>query len=228
MGARVESETRTRFTASRSAGETSALLMHPTDARTLIVLAHGAGAGIDHPFMRDLATALARNGAATFRYNFPYVEHGRRRPDPPGIAVATVRSAIVAARNHVPDLPLVAGGKSFGGRMTSTAAAASPLDGVRGRVFFGFPLHPPGKPGIDRADHLDDVDAPSLFLQGTRDRLADLDLIRTVHARLGARATLHVVDGADHGFHVLKRSGRTDDDVIDELAAATATWAETL
>lgn len=213
-----------RFVASRSSGETSALLSLPTSARSLLVLAHGAGAGIDHPFMRDLSAALGRHEVATFRYNFPYAEHGRRRPDPTAVCTATVRSALATARGHTPGLPLFAGGKSFGGRMTSTAAAHESLTDVRGLVFFGFPLHPIGRPSVERGDHLDDVDVPMLFLQGTRDRLAEMDLVESVCDRVGDRATLHVVDGADHGFHVLKRSGRTDTEVLDELAATTAAW----
>lgn len=219
---------RLRFTASGSSGEVSALLGRPPDARALLVLAHGAGAGMEHPFMDALASRLADLGVATFRFQFPYMEAGGRRPDPPAVAARTVASAVGAAVEAAPDLPVFAGGKSFGGRMTSTAAAKGELDahGVRGLVFFGFPLHPPARPGTERADHLSDVPQSMLFLQGTRDRLARLDLLEPVLGRLGPDATLHVVDGADHGFHVLKRSGRTDDDVLDELAGRTAEWME--
>lgn len=217
-----------RFRASRSAGEVSAEIMRPADARWLVVLAHGAGAGMTHPFMETLAERLASHGVASFRYQFPYLERGSKRPDPPPLLEATVRSAVEAAAGVAGDLPLLAGGKSLGGRMTSRAAAREPLEGVRGLVFFGFPLHAIGKPGSERADHLDDVDVPMLFLQGSRDRLADLTLLGPVVERLGARATIHVVDAADHSFHVPARSGRSDGEVIDELAAETARWAAKL
>jgi predicted alpha/beta-hydrolase family hydrolase len=219
---------RIRFRASRSAGEVSAAITRPDDARWLVVLAHGAGAGMTHPFMETLVDRLAAHGVASFRYQFPYLERGSRRPDPPPLLEATVRSAVEAAAGVAGDLPLLAGGKSLGGRMTSRAAAREPLEGVRGLVFFGFPLHAIGKPGIERADHLDDVDVPMLFLQGARDRLADLTLLGPVVERLGARATIHVVDDADHSFHVPARSGRRDGEVIDELAAETAQWAAKL
>lgn len=222
-----------RFRASASAGEVSALLVRPAGARWLLVLAHGAGAGMRHPFMAALAARLAGRGVATFRYQFPYTEAGSRRPDPRPLLLATVRSAVAAAADLAPELPLLAGGKSMGGRMTSGAAAAADtgtttgesLPGVRGLVFFGFPLHPAGRPGTERGDHLARVEAPMLFLQGSRDALADLDLLRPVVAALGPRATLHEIAGADHSFHVLKRSGRTDGEVLDELADATAGWA---
>ena len=218
----------TGFESGTSAGRVSALLLRPPDAWLLYVLAHGAGAGMRHAFMEDVARRLAARGVATFRYQFPYVEAGGKRPDPPRILQATVRAAVAAAAAAAPDLPLIAGGKSLGGRMTSSAAAQRPLEGVRGIAFLGFPLHPPKKPAIERAAHLDDVGVPMLFLQGTRDDLADLDLIRQVHARLGERATLHVVEGADHSFHVLKRSGRTDAEVLDELADVVAEWGRGL
>ena len=217
--------TRLTFRASSSAGEVSAVADRPDDARWLLVLAHGAGAGMAHPFMEALALALARHRVGSFRYQFPYMERGSRRPDPAPLLEATVRSALAAAAGFAGDLPLLAGGKSMGGRMTSRAAARAPLEGVRGLVFFGFPLHPAGKPGIERADHLAAVDARMLFLQGSRDRLADLELLEPVVGRLAGRATLHVVDGADHSFHVPARSGRDDADVIDELARRTAEWA---
>ncbi|HSR40847.1 MAG TPA: alpha/beta family hydrolase, partial [Longimicrobiales bacterium] len=170
---------------------------------------------------------LAARGVAVFRYQFPYMEAGKRRPDPPAVAARTVSNAVAEARRRIPDLPLFAGGKSFGGRMTSTAAARGELDAeVRGLVFFGWPLHSPAKPGMERAAHLDDVSRPMLFLQGTRDRLARLDLLEPVLESLGPRATLHLVEGADHGFHVLKRSGRSDDEVLDELAERAAEWME--
>jgi hypothetical protein len=210
------------------AGEVSALLELPAGARWLLVLAHGAGAGMRHRFLEAAAAKLAARGIATFRYQFPYMEAGSGRPDRPPKLVATVRAAVAAAAREAPGLPLLAGGKSMGGRMTSTAAAEEPLPGVRGLVFFGFPLHPPGRPGTERAAHLAAVSVPMLFLQGTRDDFAGLDLLRPVLAPLGALATLHVVDGADHSFGVRKASGRTGEEVLDELADAVAAWADAL
>ena len=185
----------------------SALLDRPRDARALLALAHGAGAGMRHAFMEAVSARLVAAGIATFRYQFPYMEQGRRAPDPPGVLTATVRAAVEAAAKAAPELPLFAGGKSLGGRMTSTAAAQRPLPGVRGLVFFGFPLHAPGKPGRARAEHLRGVHLPMLFLQGTRDPLADLGELRPVLDELGDRAQLHVVDGGDHSFHVLEALG---------------------
>ncbi len=213
-----------RFEATRSSGDVSAILMQPIDARCLLIFGHGAGAGMRHVFMEAMSERLAAKGIATFRYQFPYMEQGRRRPDHKNILLKTIRSAVTAATSAAPGLPLLAGGKSMGGRMTSTAAANEDLVGARGLIFFGFPLHPIGKPGTERGDHLDEVTVPMLFLQGTRDKLADLDLLTPVCDRLGARSTLHVVEGGDHSFHVLKRSGRTDDEVLDELADAVGTW----
>jgi hypothetical protein len=204
--------------------ESDVLLIRPPGALALLVLAHGAGAGMRHPFMQALAEALARERVATLRYQFPYMETGGRRPDPPAVAEAAVCVAVGKARAMAPDLPLFAGGKSFGGRMTSTAQAHAPLDGVRGLVFFGFPLHPPGRPGTSRAAHLERATLPMLFLQGTRDPLATLDLRRPVCDHLGAGATLHVVEGGDHSFAVLKRSGRTNAEVLHELATTVADW----
>ncbi len=205
-------------------GAVSAILERPRDARFLYVVAHGAGAGMRHQFLESVTAHLAESGVATLRYQFPYMEEGKKRPDPPHIAERTVRAAVAAAADAAPDLPIVAGGKSFGGRMTSQAQSRDPLPGVRGLVFLGFPLHAPGRPGDRRAEHLNDVTVPMLFLQGTRDALADLDLIRGVTTRLGPRATLHVLEGGDHSFKVLKRSGRKSEDVIDELAEAIAEW----
>ena len=204
----------------------SALLLRPTTARRLLVLAHGAGAGMRHPFMEKLAGELAGVGVTTLRYQFPYMEARRRVPDAPAVLTATVVAAVRAAAEAAPDLPLLAGGKSMGGRMTSQTAAQRPLDGVRGLVFFGFPLHPPNQPGTKRADHLAKVAIPMLFLQGTRDTLADLTLLRPVCTKLGSRATLHVIETADHSFHVLKKSGRSDPEVLRELAEKAASWAE--
>jgi predicted alpha/beta-hydrolase family hydrolase len=177
-----------------------------------------------HRFLESIAGALADRGVATLRYQFPYMERGSGRPDPPAIAEATVRAAVEWARESAPELPLIAGGKSFGGRMTSGAAAKS-LPGVRGLAFLGFPLHPPGKPDIQRADHLDSVELPMLFLQGTRDQFARFDLITSVCRRLENRATLHPLDGGDHSFAVPKSSGRTQTAVLEELADTIAEWA---
>lgn len=209
-------------------GEVSALMLRPRGARCLLVFGHGAGAGMTHAFMNAMARRLADRRIATFRYQFPYMERGRSFPDKPAVLVRTVRAAVAAAGNAASDLPLVAGGKSMGGRMTSQAASNQPLGRARGLVFFGFPLHPAGKPGIERAEHLSRVPLPMLFLQGTRDKLADLGLLRPVLNDLGQRAKLHLVDGADHGFHVLKRSGRTDEEVLDELARSTEIWVSRL
>ena len=206
--------------------EVSALLSMPAKARRLLVLAHGAGAGMHHPFMEMLAGELASVGVATFRYQSPYMEERRRIPDSPAVLTATVVAAVRAAAEAAPGLPLLAGGKSMGGRMTSQAAAEHPLDGVRGLVFFGFPLHPPNRPGTKRADHLARVTTPMLFLQGTRDTLADLKLLRPLCAKLGSRATLHIIETADHSFHGLKRSGKSDAEVLRELAETAASWAE--
>jgi predicted alpha/beta-hydrolase family hydrolase len=203
----------------------SGLLMRPDGARWVLVLAHGAGAGMRHAFLEALAEELARVGVATLRYQFPYVEEGRGVPDRPPVLMATVAAAARAACEAAPRLPLLAGGKSMGGRMSSQAAAEGLLDGVQGLVFFGFPLHPPKKPGTKRAEHLSKVKLPMLFLQGTRDDLADLQLLRPICEELGSRATLHVIETADHSFHVLKKSGRTDQEALRELVETTALWA---
>jgi uncharacterized protein len=209
-------------------GKVSGILLRPQNAWATYVLAHGAGAGMRHRFMESIARALAERGIATLRYQFPYVEAGTRRPDPPGVLEATVRAAVAQARELTPHVPLVAGGKSLGGRMTSNAMAHRPLEGVAGLVFLGFPLHRPKQPDVSRAEHLERVQSPMLFLQGTRDGLADLGLITTVCNGLGARATLHVVEGADHSFGVLKRSGRAEADIMEELALTTVGWCRTL
>jgi hypothetical protein len=207
------------------AATVSALLMRPRDARACYVFAHGAGAGMTHPFMTDAAEGLAARGIATLRYQFPYMEKASKRPDPPAVAHAAVRAAVTEAARGGPGLPLIAGGKSFGARMTSQAQSKAPLAGVAGLAFFGFPLHAAGKPSSERADHLADVRIPMLFLQGTRDTLAELDLLRPVVKKLGSLATLHLVDGADHSFHVPKRSGRNDREVMAEILDAFAAWA---
>jgi predicted alpha/beta-hydrolase family hydrolase len=206
-------------------GRVSALLLRPANAWLLYVLAHGAGAGMRHRFLESVALALARRGVATLRYQFPYMEAGRKRPDSPAAAEATVAAAVSQASTLVPELPIVAGGKSFGGRMTSGAAARGLLPQLRGLVFLGFPLHPPGRPGTDRADHLDRVRAPMLFLQGTRDEFAQLDLITQVCRRLEPRATLYLIEGGNHSFVIPKRSGDTLHSVEDRLADTMASWA---
>jgi len=207
-----------------NAGEVSAILLRPQNARCLLTLAHGAGAGMTHPFMQSLATELAAANVATLRFQFPYMEQRRKIPDRPPVLTAAILAALNAASKDAPDLPLLAGGKSLGGRMTSLAASQQPLGNVRGLVFFGFPLHPPNQPGTKRAEHLHEVTLPMLFFQGTRDAFADLKLLRPICAELGARATLHVIETADHSFHVLKSAGRTDADVREELARTVATW----
>jgi uncharacterized protein len=206
----------------------SALLLRPPDARWLLVLAHGAGAGMRHPFMGALSAELARIGVATFRYQFPYMEERRRVPDSPIVLTATVAAAVRTAAEEAPGLPVLAGGKSMGGRMTSQASAEGLLQGVRGIVFYGFPLHPPNKPAVKRGDHLAKVRIPMLFLQGTRDELADLKLLHPIIEGLGAFARLRVIEGADHSFHVLKKSGTNDTAVLRGLADTTATWADAL
>jgi predicted alpha/beta-hydrolase family hydrolase len=204
----------------------SALLTRPPSAHACYVFAHGAGAGMTHAFMANVAAGLAEHGIAPWRYHAPYRENGSKRPDPPGIAHATVRAAVAEAARACPGLPLIAGGKSFGGRMTSQAQAKQPLPGVHGLAFFGFPLHAAGKPSSERAEHLADIKIPMLFLQGTNDKLAELSLLKPVVKHLGTRATLHLIDGADHSFHVPARSGRKDTEVMVELLDAFAKWAE--
>ena len=203
----------------------SGLWLAPPSATACLVLAHGAGAGMAHKSMAALAEGLAQRAIATLRYQFLYMEKGTGRPDPPAIAHAAVRAAVAEAGRRVPDLALFAGGKSFGGRMTSQAQAIEPLPGVRGLAFTGFPLHPAGRPSDERAQHLFDINVPMLFLQGMRDDLADLQLLQPLIERLGDRATLKLFADADHSFHVPARSGRKDSDVVAELAATLATWA---
>jgi uncharacterized protein len=205
-------------------GSVSALLIRPAEARACFVFAHGAGAGMTHPFMETVAQGLSERGVATLRYQFPSMEKGSKRPDLPAVAHAAVRTAVAEAMRCCAGLRLIAGGKSFGGRMTSQAQAISPLPGVDGLAFFGFPLHPAGKPSSDRAKHLADVHVPMLFLQGTRDNLAELSLLEPVVKGLGPSASLHRVEGADHSFHVLARSGRNDREVMGEILDAFADW----
>jgi hypothetical protein len=206
----------------------SGLLSVPAGARACYVLAHGAGAGMTHPFMAQVSAGLAERAIASLRYQFPYMERRAKRPDPPALAHATVRAAVAEAARRLPDFALVAGGKSFGGRMTSQAQSAAALPRVRGLAFLGFPLHPAGKPSDERARHLFDVRVPMLFLQGSRDALADLALLRPVIDKLGDRASLRVFDDADHSFHVPARSGRRDADVRRELLDALAAWILTV
>jgi predicted alpha/beta-hydrolase family hydrolase len=205
-------------------GAVSALLIRPAQARACFVFAHGAGAGMTHPFMETVAQGLSERGVATLRYQFPYMEKASSRPDPPAVAHAAVRAAVAEAARRCAGLRLIAGGKSFGGRMTSQAQAMSPLPGVDGLAFFGFPLHPAGKPSSDRAKHLADIRVPMLFLQGTRDNLAEVSLLEPVVKGLGPSASLHRVEGADHSFHVPARSGRNDREVMNEILDAFVVW----
>ena len=202
----------------------SGLWLAPEQPRAVYVFAHGAGAGMRHAFMAAAAQGLAERGVATLRYQFPYMERGSRRPDAPPLAQATVRAAVALAMQRAPSLPLFAGGKSFGGRMTSQAQAAAPMPGMRGLVFLGFPLHPAGEPSDERAAHLSGVQVPMLFLQGTRDELAELSLLQPLLGRVGGHATLHAVADADHSFHVPAKSGRKDPQVLAEVLDAFAAW----
>jgi predicted alpha/beta-hydrolase family hydrolase len=205
-------------------GRVSGLIMTPAEPQACYVFAHGAGAGMAHPFMEQVAQGLAERGVATLRYQFAYMEHGSKRPDPPGVAHAVVRAAVAHAAQLVPGVPMFAGGKSFGGRMTSQAEALSPMANMRGLVFFGFPLHPAGKPSDERGKHLFDVAIPMLFLQGTRDKLAEERLIKPLVKKLGDRATLELLPDADHSFHVPARSGRTDKEILSVALDAFSAW----
>jgi predicted alpha/beta-hydrolase family hydrolase len=202
----------------------SGLLTHGTQSKAIYVFGHGAGAGMNHSFMEAVAAGLGERNIATLRYQFPYMENRSRRPDPPPICHATVRAAVQEATHQLPGVPIFAGGKSFGGRMTSQAQASSPLPGVRGLIIVGFPLHPAKKPSDSRATHLSDVKVPMLFLQGTRDELADLTLLEPIARRLAPLATLERIEAADHSFHVLARSGRTDSQVLQELLDKISSW----
>jgi uncharacterized protein len=219
--------TELKFLATSSKGEVSALLMRPEDATHLLVLGHGASSNMRTPLLTTIAEHLADKKIATFRYNFPYSENKRGR-DPNPVCVATIRSAVKAANEAAPDLTLLAGGHSFSGRMTTTAQAESPLEGVSGLVLFAFPLHPAGAPDTKRAEHLSSVHIPMLFLSGSRDALGELDLLEPTVKELGRRATLHLLDTADHSFKVLKRTRTSTEDVFDEMARVTAEWTEKL
>jgi predicted alpha/beta-hydrolase family hydrolase len=212
------------FGVNEKAGAVSGLLLKPGTAAALLLLAHGAGAGMRHRFMERAAVKLAEADVATLRYQFPYMEKRIKRPDSEAVLTDTVRAACAAAKKVAGDLPIFAGGKSMGGRMTSLAAARQPLDSVRGLILFGFPLHAAGRPGDERGEHLSDIDVPMLFLQGSRDALADLKLLKPLCSRLTKRAELFVVKGGDHSFHMLKSSGRSDDDALDEIVKKTADW----
>jgi predicted alpha/beta-hydrolase family hydrolase len=217
-----------RFETGRFSGTVSGILLSPPDLRWIFVFAHGAGAGMQHPFMESVASLLAQRGVGSFRYQFPYMEKGSRRPDPKPVLFDTVRAAVRTASELSGGVPLIAGGKSMGGRMTSMTAAQHALPDVRGIVFLGFPLHPPGKPSVERAEHLFQVRIPMLFLQGTLDALADLSLLRPVCGQLGTRATLHVEDGADHSFRVQKTSGMTNSDKLLRIVNAVVAWLDNL
>jgi uncharacterized protein len=223
-------EKRIHISLEESHRKVSAVLMIPPKAHWLMVLAHGAAAGMEHPFMAGLAHQLADGGIATLRYQFPYMEEGKKTIDPKPVLLETVRSAVAAAREYGKGLPILAGGKSLGGRMTSTAASQGVITGVKGLVFFGFPLHAPGKPGSERAEHLFKVTLPMLFLQGTRDALAQITLIEQLCKKLEkqGRVTLKIIEGADHGFHVPKKSGRDDEGVLEEIGQAVSHWTDDL
>src|SRR5262249_55107648 len=213
-----------RFEVSKKTGIVSGLLLFPKEAKSMLILSHGAGAGMRHVFMQNMAQKLADRAVATLRYQFPYMEKGIKRPDSEAVLTASVRAAVTAAQEHADGLPLFAGGKSMGGRMTSLAAAKEPLNGIHGLIYFGFPLHAAGKPSADRANHLFDIKLPMLFLQGSRDALADLKLLKPLCARLGKRVELFVIEGGDHSFHLLKSSGRSDDQALDQTALKVVSW----
>lgn len=212
------------FVVSETTGVMSGLLLKPEHAVSLLVFAHGAGAGMRHRFIEDLSQKLAGLGVATMRYQFPYMEKRVKRPDSESVLIATVQAALIAAEKYSDGLPIFAGGKSMGGRMTSLTLAKAPMDKLHGLIFFGFPLHAPGTPSAERGKHLADVQVPMLFIQGSRDALADLKLLKPLCAQLDGRAELFVVEGGDHSLHMAKRSGRTDDEVLDEVAAKTSSW----
>jgi predicted alpha/beta-hydrolase family hydrolase len=216
------------FLSTPETGEVSAILLRPAKATYLLVLGHGAAANMRHATMQAIADNAAEVGIATFRYNFPFMEQARNRVDSKEVSIATVRAAVDRAHQAAPDLPLLAGGHSFGGRMTTTAASESPLPGVTGLVLFSFPLHQPDKPDTKRAEHLSSISIPMLFLSGTRDKLAYLDLLRPVLAKLGTRATLHLLETADHSYKILKRTRKSPEDVFAEMARVLRDWAAAL
>jgi uncharacterized protein len=213
-----------KFIASKSTGEVSGILILPGKPKFLLLFAHGAGAGMKHPFMEKVSYYLAEENIGTLRYNFPYTERKIKRPDPAPILMQAVRSAVEAAKKFAGDISLYAGGKSMGGRMTSMAASKELLNEIKGIIFFGFPLHAPGKPSDERGEHLLQVPVPMLFLQGTRDKLADLKLLKPIVKKLKDKATLHIIEGADHSFHLLKSSGRSDEDVLKEIVKKVGEW----
>ncbi|NNF07114.1 MAG: alpha/beta hydrolase [Candidatus Eisenbacteria bacterium] len=216
-----------KFEATSSSGEVSAILERPRGAKALYVFAHGAGAPMNHHFMETMAEKFAKQKIATLRFNFPYIELGRRAPSPQPILKKTIRSAVAVARKKTQGkLPIFAGGKSMGGRMTSLAQSEEPIEHVQGLIFVGFPLHAPGRDSADRGEHLKEVKLPMLFLQGMRDKLANLDFLEPLHKSLGRRSKLHKIEWADHGFHVPKKSGRDDDDIMTELASVTSDWID--
>jgi predicted alpha/beta-hydrolase family hydrolase len=219
-------ENRIKIKVSEKHGDVSGILILPDDAKYLLMFAHGAGAGMSHSFMEKAAQNLAAVSIATLRYNFPYTEKHGKRPDPAPVLLQTVQCVYLAAQELASGLPVFAGGKSMGGRMTSTAASKKLLEGIKGIVFFGFPLHAPGQPSNHRAEHLHRVREPMLFLQGTKDKLADLNLLQPVINDLKNNATLHIVDGADHSFHLPKSAGKTDDEALNELARKVKEWAD--
>jgi len=221
---RYQDMTEGRFIATPEKGEVTSLLIRPDNARSLLVLGHGASADLRHRTLQIIAERLAETHIATFRYNYPYMERGGGGRDSQEVTLATIHSAVAAARRATPDLPLVAGGHSFGGRMTSLAQSLSPLDEVRGLIFFSFPLHPAGKPGIERAAHLKKINLPMLFLSGTRDDLAELSLLKPVCESLGDSATLSLLDTANHGYAIQKRSRQSDEDIFTEMARVVSAW----
>jgi uncharacterized protein len=213
-----------KFFVNDKAGGVSGLLLEPRGARAFFLLAHGAGAGMRHKFMEEVAAKLADLNVATLRYQLPYMEKGTKRPDPQSVLTDSVRAAVAAAQKYAGELPLFAGGKSMGGRMTSLAAAQQPLDGVCGLIFFGFPLHAAGRPGAERGQHLAEIEIPMLFLQGSRDALAELKSLKPLCSKLGKRAELFIVDGGDHSFHMLKSAPRSDGEVLDDVVKKAAGW----
>jgi predicted alpha/beta-hydrolase family hydrolase len=213
-----------KFSAGEKVGKVSGLLILPKGAEALLVVAHGAGAGMRHKFMEEIAQKLADRAVATLRYQFPYMEKGIKRPDSEAVLTGCVRAAVIMAKKCADGLPLFAGGKSMGGRMTSLAAAKEPLESVRGLIYFGFPLHAAGRPSADRGNHLFEVNLPMLFLQGSRDALADVKLLKPLCAHLGKKVELFIIEGGDHSFHLLKSSGRSDDQAFDETAQQVVSW----